>query len=36
MQNIAALVIGIHKDLPAGTDQLTPWFEKERHFRKTS
>ena len=30
----AALVIGIHEDLPEGPGRLEPWFEKQRIYRK--
>lgn len=36
MADGAALVIGIHEDLPETADRLEPWFEKQRIYRKTN
>ena len=36
MADGAALVIGIHEDLPETAGRLEPWFEKQRIYRKTS
>ena len=35
MADAAALVIGIHEDLPEGAERLEPWFDKQRIYRKT-
>jgi len=34
MADGAALVVGIHEDLPEGTARLAPWFDKQRIYRK--
>ncbi len=36
MADGAALVIGIHEDLPKTADRLEPWFAKQRIYRKTN
>ena len=35
MADDAALVIGIHEELPEGAERLAPWFKKQRIYRKT-
>ena len=36
MADAAALVIGIHENLPEGIERLEPWFDKQRIYRKTN
>ena len=36
MTDGAALVIGIHENLPESTDRLESWFDKQRIYRKTN
>ena len=36
MADGAVLVIGIHEDLPEGSDGLELWFDRQRIYRKTN